>query len=857
MTNLGPVPASVRAPLADRYAAALVRHRGRWTALALALLAGAGVLASRLRFRADAADFLPRGTSHLLPAGLPADPTVVVMESTDPVRAIEVGPLLDTLASRLAALPGVHRVEHRLDPVALHFVEAIAPRHLLMYLPPAELDALAQRLGRPHLERALLGQGEPIPRTALATAMGVERTDPLGVVDPVLAHIRRLGGDARVRIVDGYFTVPDQRSWFVLVEPAGPLTSIAAQRRHVAAIDSVIADTRRAVPSSAPLRILAVGRSVAVVAGMDAAIRDVTRVAIAATLIVFVALMLALRRWWGPVLITGTVLAGIVVTAAIAALTIGTVNPANWAFIAALVGFGDEFALYIVSHYWLTAGAGADRAGALADAMRRPGMGVALGAATTVAAFLALGVIRYRVMTELALLSALGMGLILMATFTLLPLALAWTQPGRLRVPATPRGPPTEGSNGASRARWRRVGIGAWLVVVIASSAFAIRRLEVSLHPWALAVRGVPQSAALADLSARLGASFTPFLMLSRGATEGDALAVERRALAALDGVRAEAGVASAVALSRWIPDTAAQRASRDAIVRHAAAFSGARFARDWEQVMRARPASAPAVVEGYVERIGTFLDPDTATISLGTLRAAGLGPIVDRHLVPDSAGVLAIAQVYPTTIPWRGGVVDRFRRGLATVPADAFAGVTWASEALHGATRATALRTDVQRACALGVVLMLLVLALRFRRVAPVGLALVPASCALAVMFGVMALLGVELNLITLVALPIVAGLGSDDGIHIIDRLARGEQLAIVLRETGIPMRITTFTTIGGFAALMLARFPDVALAGAMAALGLVVALAASLHLLPLLVTEFPAWHRPMPTGATKETAG
>jgi predicted exporter len=269
---------------------------------------------------------------------------------------------------------------------------------------------------------------------------------------------------------------------------------------------------------------------------------------------------------------------------------------------------------------------------------------------------------------------------------------------------------------------------------------------------------------------------------------------------------------------------------------RHAAALSPERLRRDWAAAMAMRPDTAPPVRPEYLPLLIRHLERDTTTITVAGLRDAGLGELVARHLVQREGEVLAVAQVYPTAIPWRPGVVERFQRGLAATDPDAFRGVTWVGEALQGASRTTQLRRDVLLACGTALALTLLVLGLRFRRVAPVVLALVPVGCGLATVLGVMAIAGVQLNLITLVAVPVILGLGSDDGIHIVDRLERGEAMTDVVRDTATPMTITTLTTIVGFACLGLARFPDVAAGGVIASLGLLVCLAASLHLLPLL---------------------
>ena len=97
------------------------------------------------------------------------------------------------------------------------------------------------------------------------------------------------------------------------------------------------------------------------------------------------------------------------------------------------------------------------------------------------------------------------------------------------------------------------------------------------------------------------------------------------------------------------------------------------------------------------------------------------------------------------------------------------------------------------------------------------------------------MGLLGIELNILTLAIAPLLIGLGVDDGIHMVDRLARGESAEQVIRETGPAMTITTLTTISGFACLGLATFRGVRELGLVAAFGLVVCLLASLHLVPI----------------------
>jgi predicted RND superfamily exporter protein len=745
----------------------------------------------------------------------------------------EVGPLLDTLAGRLSRLPGVKQVDYRLDPAVRRFLEVEAPRYLMLYFTPAELDTLGSHLSRAYMERALLKTGEPIPRSQLAIALGVERSDPLGVVDPVVMRLRKMRGLPQIKLVDGYFAVPDQQAFFLLVEPDARLAGIAGARDRARAIQQVL-DQARADPALQPKlqgkRLLALGRPVAVLEGFNAALGDARRVVVASTLIVLALLLLLLRRVVAPFFIVGTVLYGIALTTAVASLLFGSVGVVSWVFIAVLIGFGDEFALYVITHYWITAPGSSDKAQALAAAIRRPGPGILLGGLTSAAAFVCLVVMSYPALVEVAWLTTIGLVIVLACAFTILPLALSFTEPGRATGSRWYRWTGAAHQIGRSRPA-------AWLVIwgslVGISLVFALR-VRFELHPWKLAARGIPVTRELEQLSQRLGASFTPFLMISEGKSPAEALARDALAVRVLDSIGPEAGVAGIVSLSRWLPSPEQQASSGEFVRTHGELFSAQRFERDFRAVAARMTRPDTILTKRYLPAVSRYLVfPEP--VSLETLRRAGLGDFVDRHLHREGDRWFVVSEVFPNKIPWIGGVIERFTRGIEAA-GPALAQVRFAGESLRGATHAAILRRDMLRATGLGVALILLLLMLRFRRPAPILLCLLPMVAGTAVVLGVMGLFGIELNVLTLAVIPLLAGLGSDDGIHIVDRLERGEPLADALAETGTPMAITTVTTIGGFASLGVAKFPGLGTAGLLLALGLVVCLVASLQLVPLM---------------------
>ncbi len=570
---------------------------------------------------------------------------VVAVDSRTPLLPAADGPLLDSLAVRLGRIPGVKRVDYRLDPALRRFLEVESPRHLMLYFSPAELDTIGSHLSRSYLERALLGTGDPVPRTPLAVALGVEHTDPLGVVDPVLQRLRRMRGLPQITVVDGYFAVPDQRAFFLLVEPDQILGGIASARERARAIQQVLEQTRED-PELRPMlegkRLLALGRPVAVLEGFNTALSDGRRVVVASSLIVLLLLLVLLRRLAAPLFIVGTVLYGIVLTTAVAALLFGSVGVVSWVFIAVLIGFGDEFALYVLTHYWITAPPSADRASALAAALRRPGPGILLGGLTTAAAFACLVVMSYPALVEVAWITTIGLAIVLGCAFTVLPLALAFTKPGR--------------ESGSRWYRWtgaaHQVGRnrpGVWLAgwaAVIAVSVVLASKVRFELHPWKLAVRGIPVTREFEQLSQRLGASFTPFQMVSVGRTPEEALSRDRAAVAALDSIGPRAGVAGVISLSRWLPDSGQQAASAAFVQQHADLFSSGRFGRDFLAVASRMPkrdtlltGSLPARGEPLPGPAGARHPGDAPVGRAGRFRGPPPAP-GGKHLVRGFGGL-------------------------------------------------------------------------------------------------------------------------------------------------------------------------------------------------------------------------
>lgn len=101
------------------------------------------------------------------------------------------------------------------------------------------------------------------------------------------------------------------------------------------------------------------------------------------------------------------------------------------------------------------------------------------------------------------------------------------------------------------------------------------------------------------------------------------------------------------------------------------------------------------------------------------------------------------------------------------------------------------------------------IVLVTVFRALRPVMMALVPVVVATSITFGFYFWLDLHFSIMTIVVVPVILGLGVDDGIHIVERIRRyksptEEQLHEAVMSVGRPILLTTSTTCVSFAALL-----------------------------------------------------
>ncbi|MDX1388719.1 MAG: MMPL family transporter, partial [Acidobacteriota bacterium] len=138
-----------------------------------------------------------------------------------------------------------------------------------------------------------------------------------------------------------------------------------------------------------------------------------------------------------------------------------------------------------------------------------------------------------------------------------------------------------------------------------------------------------------------------------------------------------------------------------------------------------------------------------------------------------------------------------------------------------------------------IGAVLVFVILLIDFRGAREAGLAMIPLFIGMVWMLGWMGVLGLSFNFANLIAVPLVIGVGIDNGVHVIHRLRiEGERgMGEVLRHTGRAILIASLTTMIGFGSLALASHRGLESLGVMLLLGVGSCLVTATVVLPNLL--------------------
>jgi len=781
--------------------------------LLLALLSVVGL--ARLRFDVD--------VLNLLPAELPvvhglklyqahfanARELILTLEARDADTAENAArALAETLR------PQRHLVSRVLwQPPWLDYPSQAAEltAHLWLNQPPEIFAQLVQRLDPAAVRKQLAAARERLATSLSPTELGRLTFDPLGLADLPQTTPSNL---PYLEQGQGLFTSSDGAFRLLVLEPATDLPHYRACADWLDAVRAQVRAWEQARDPGAPVALGYTGGPVFVAEIATGMERDLRSSALATLAIIAFLFWLAHRRWLPLLWLVTLLVVAVLGTLAAGGLCFGALNVVSLGFAAILLGLGVDYALVLYQEYV------ADPERSAANVRRAVGPGIAWSAFTTAGAFLLLQFGGLPGLAQLGTLVAVGVAL---AAAVMLGAFLPLLRRTRSQAAPTRTPPPQPGQVNPAATPHRL----AWAVTALllcgSAATLGWRRPTVDHSPAPLRPIDSPAYATLANLAARLDRPQEPLWLLIAGHDEAT---VGRRLDEAEDALR-QARAAGAIGQSA-LPTALWPRPTRQRENRQAARAL-TRLGREWPAVAQETGFTpealrfAETVVSHWIKLPPDQLWP-TNEVSRWTLEKV--------HARSPSA-LLALGWVQPPAAPqaqqhpWHN-LEQQF-------PALGGGAVWLTGWPLLGEALLSHVETRL-RWLAIGLLAVLLgSLWLAFRRLREVALSLATLALSLLSLLAVMALANWSWNLLNLMALPVLLGVGVDYTLHVQMALRRlGGDTTAMRRTTGRALLLCAATTITGFGSLAWSSNAGLASLGRVCATGIACVLVVAVGLLP-----------------------
>ena len=798
----------------ERYAAWVERRR-RGILWGAGLLAVAGLaLALTLPLRAD--------WSNLLPAH---ERSVRDLESLEG-RTTSLGLVLCAVASDSPALreKGAQLLAARIRQIDRSLVADVVvddsagrrylAEHRFLFAPLADLEAardvLSARIRRAHLAAnplyvSLDDEGD----------VAQEKAEE----DQTIGRLRSRLDEAEATAQPREMVSKDARTQVLVVQAAFPSASVTQGERLVTALGAAIDSASRAAGPGVSFGmtedvVIAVAEHRAILDGMSLAL-------LLTVLVVGASLRLYFRSTAALAALLGSLAVGTLATFGVVRLTIGHLNSVTAFLSSIVVGNGINFGIIVLARYLEERRRPRSSPEALARALGGSFTGTVAAALAAAIAYASLIITDFRGFRDFGIIGGVGMVFCWISAYTVLPALLSgFDAAGKLRIDREP-------GLGRLLARLafpdpRPILIGSGVLVVVALG-LTLRYLasDPFEYNWQRlrADSGIASDARrwMSRIDEAFGRQFVGGFMVGAD-SRPEALAVEKVLRAHAED---EPGVSPARALFRKVGSL-----------------------QDFIPPEQPRRMAILDELRRLVDQAGDGLGADARRLrppdELRPITAADIPePLARRYVERNGArGDLLFANQASRFDGWNGRDMLTFVdevRALALPPGTALGGGAFVfADVLRAVVRSGPRAT---LAAALGVAAFVLVV-LGWGRHAAVTFACVAAGTT--TMIAGAALVGLKVNFLDFVAVPITLGISVDYSVNVVarERLGGPSTVRAALATTGAAVVLCSWTTTVGYASLLLSSNAGIRSFGLTAILGELTCLLAALILAPALLT-------------------
>ena len=526
--------------------------------------------------------------------------------------------------------------------------------------------------------------------------------------------------------------------------------------------------------------------------GDQMAMQDMLITAIITFVAILVLLFLSFRSISLPLLSLVPLLCGIIITAGLIGVFFGALSMATAIFAALLLGLGIDFSIHLLTRFMEEMEVRDDVRQAFVHTARHTGTAILLGALTTATAFGVLYFSNTQALHELGIILAMGLMVTMLCVFMVLPaLTTLRLRVGSLREKMQRRSR-FQVLHAVGSATVKHAGVMIVLLVLVAGAfAVGVPRAEIETNFTKLMPTDVPAYQQLEKVKSAFNYTEDNILCVAANYSE---------LVRSVQGFREIPEVMQVESLLDYLPHNQSEKL---ALLAQARQLHPGLAGEDWLNVSEMTWQDLPGDVQ--------------------------------EEWVAGDAGTQFLIRIQARGDIWN----EEYREDLVAELHEVRDNI--AARAIYIPKLVDVMTQDVIRVSLSAAVPIIAIVYLGFRRRNPVYafLAVVPILFGIGGILGLSQFLGISLNMMSIMMIPLVIGIGIDSGIHILHRYKEEGQgsLPRVVQHTGKAVFLTTATTTLAFSSFLFAEHPGLRSMGETPAVGLVLCFLAAILFLPALI--------------------
>jgi hopanoid biosynthesis associated RND transporter like protein HpnN len=613
----------------------------------------------------------------------------------------------------------------------------------------------------------------------------------------------------------------------------------------------------------------------------DISERDMMWATLFALFTTAVIFLLAFRHVAHPFYGFFCLIASVCLTFGLTTITIGHLNLISLSFAVILIGLGTQYGVHMIARYEEERARGVSITETVQTLISKTVPSLLIGALTTAVAFYATIIIDFRGFRELAFIAGSGVLICFMIMSFGLPAFLIWHDRKRVGRPKRERPLAPTLKTGVSKfyvgsvTRFPRLILsGAGLLSILAVFSY-VEWGPTPYFDYNLLNLQAKGTEAVRFEKRLLETHVSPRFAIYTAPTHDEIRETEKK-------LKALPTVGKVESLSTLLPDINEDKVKA---VRKIGSKLGDRLAfgnrpsdpgRVKAALSRLQEAFANAEEKlfagGYVEalnyasEIGTSLDealkyinalPAEETVRRTNSLQEALGSELSRLFEDESQRTTSFGEnlppslrerffsadgtyalyAYPSISIWNREGLRSFIQDIRSV-SDRFCGPPLQMHAVLNA-----MDTGWYRSAIFAAIAIFILFCIDFRSLKWAVMATVPLACGLAWIYGGMALFQLKWNIVNIIALPLVLGIGADCGIHLIHRYREKQKkdVSFVLSSTGKAVTVAYADTLTSFFGLAIASHQGLGSLGQVIIWGIFCCFMAGMVVLPALLAAWP----------------